>query len=70
LLDEEIREKPRRPIPEEPVAQRVRDFREVELSFTPEEAQDEAARCLRCDALAQEAEPALEPYEAAHRAAI
>jgi len=31
-----------------PVAERLRDFREVELSLTEEEARREAARCLRC----------------------
>ncbi|MBU1965448.1 MAG: FAD-dependent oxidoreductase, partial [Proteobacteria bacterium] len=31
-----------------PVAERLRDFREVELSLTEEEARREAARCLEC----------------------
>ncbi|HHY94425.1 MAG TPA: FAD-dependent oxidoreductase, partial [Firmicutes bacterium] len=31
-----------------PPAERVRDFREVYLGFTPEEAQAEASRCLNC----------------------
>ena len=28
---------------------RVRDFREVEKGFGPDEAQKESKRCLRCD---------------------
>ncbi|MDI7250123.1 MAG: FAD-dependent oxidoreductase [Bacillota bacterium] len=31
-----------------PAAERVRDFREVYLGYTPEEAQEEASRCLNC----------------------
>jgi hypothetical protein len=39
---------PRAVLPTVPVAERVRDFREVELSLTEEEARSEAARCLGC----------------------
>lgn len=33
---------------EQPVAERLRDFREVEHTYSPEEAQREARRCLNC----------------------
>ena len=39
---------PRAAAPEVPVAERVRDFREVELGLTEEQARVEALRCLRC----------------------
>ena len=32
-----------------PAAERVRDFREAVLAISPEEAHEEACRCLRCD---------------------
>jgi len=57
LTDEEIAEKiergevdlrPRVRIPTAPVDERVRDFREVELTLTEEQARAEALRCLRC----------------------
>jgi heterodisulfide reductase subunit A len=35
-------------IPELQPAERIVDFREVELAFTPEAAMEEAARCLEC----------------------
>ncbi len=35
-------------MPEEPVNERIQDFREVELGFTEEEAVQEASRCLQC----------------------
>ncbi len=39
---------PRAAMPMVPVSERVRDFREVELSLTEEEAKREASRCLAC----------------------
>ena len=39
---------PRVPMQERPAAERVRDFNEVPLGYTPEEAQAEAGRCLLC----------------------
>ena len=57
LTDEEIAEKfergevdprPRVEIPTAPVDERVRDFREVELILTEEQARAEALRCLHC----------------------
>lgn len=32
-----------------PVAERIRDFKEVDLGFSDEEAQKEASRCLQCE---------------------
>ena len=49
VIDEEIREIPRVVMPEAPPAERAGDFREVELGLSPETAQAEACRCLRCD---------------------
>ncbi len=39
---------PRTEIPELPEKERIRDFREVELVLTEEQAKNEAARCLAC----------------------
>ncbi len=39
---------PRTEIPELPEEERIRDFREVELVLTEEQAKREAARCLAC----------------------
>jgi heterodisulfide reductase subunit A-like polyferredoxin len=39
---------PRTKIPELPEEERIRDFREVELVLTEEQAKQEAARCLAC----------------------
>jgi len=44
----EVRVTPRVPVPELPVEERVRGFAEVETSYTDEQAQAEAARCLAC----------------------
>ena len=49
VIDEEIRECPRVLIGEADLSERIRDFREVELGFSREEALREASRCLRCD---------------------
>ncbi|MBM4465074.1 MAG: FAD-binding protein [Chloroflexi bacterium] len=57
LTDEEIAEmqargevdlRPRVKIPTAPVDERLRDFREVELALTEEQARAEALRCLHC----------------------
>ena len=39
---------PHIPVPRRPAAERVRDFCEVTLTYTPEQAKAEAARCLEC----------------------
>jgi len=49
ILEEEVREIPRVCQLESDCGERVKDFREVELGFTYEEALREAGRCLRCD---------------------
>jgi len=54
VIDEEIQERPRKIMPNVPAAERVRDFREVELGFSKEAALAEACRCLRCDLTAEE----------------
>jgi len=38
----------RRPMPQSPAAERVGDFREIDLGYTREEAVAEAKRCLAC----------------------
>ena len=38
----------RRPMPKQEPVERVRNFDEVALGYTPELAREEAARCLRC----------------------
>jgi formate dehydrogenase major subunit len=44
----EVEEAPRAPVPERPVAERIRDFDEVEGLFEPAVARSEAARCMHC----------------------
>jgi len=39
---------PRTPMPEQPPRERVRNFNEVALGYTPDMARTEASRCLRC----------------------
>ena len=39
---------PRQPMPEQPPKQRIRNFDEVPLGYTPEQAVAEAGRCLQC----------------------
>jgi len=46
---EEVKGKRRPPMPKLGVEQRVRNFRQVELGYSPEMAREEAKRCLRCD---------------------
>ena len=36
------------PIPEQKPEERIKNFREVALGYTPEQAREEAARCLQC----------------------
>jgi len=36
------------PMPEQPPEQRIRNFREVPLGYNPEQAMEEAERCLQC----------------------
>jgi NADPH-dependent glutamate synthase beta subunit-like oxidoreductase len=47
--DEETKEKARAVEKELPLKKRKTSFKEVALAFTPEQAQTEASRCLRCD---------------------
>jgi heterodisulfide reductase subunit A len=47
-LKEEYPEKARLKMAEMPVEKRIKSFAEVELGFTPEQAQEEAKRCLAC----------------------
>jgi NADH-quinone oxidoreductase subunit F len=47
--DEETKEKTRVAEKELPVKKRKTTFKEVALAFTPEQAKEEASRCLRCD---------------------
>lgn len=54
LIAEEVKERPRASMPETPVAERIRDFLEVELGFSQEVAMEEACRCLRCDLAGEE----------------
>jgi NADH-quinone oxidoreductase subunit F len=48
-VEEDIRELARLTMPEADIAQRVGDFREVELGFSRQQALTESTRCLRCD---------------------
>jgi NADH-quinone oxidoreductase subunit F len=52
IIDEEIREAERACTLEAECAERIKDFREVELGFSKEDAFKESCRCLRCDAKA------------------
>ncbi|MEM3575265.1 MAG: dihydropyrimidine dehydrogenase, partial [Candidatus Bathyarchaeia archaeon] len=36
------------PMAEQPPEERIRNFREVPLGYTPEQAIEEAKRCLQC----------------------
>ncbi len=44
----EVEESPRAAMAERPVAERVKDFGEVELGFAPDAATREAERCMHC----------------------
>jgi len=52
--DEEIQEKPRIRAAEIAVSRRKKSFVEVKSTYSPDEAMEEAARCLRCDLEAEE----------------
>ncbi len=39
---------PRQPMPEQPPEERIKNFKEVPLGYTPELAMKEASRCLQC----------------------
>ena len=49
LTEAQTESKPRVSMPEADPAARKKDFREVELGFTPDAAFEEAGRCLRCN---------------------
>jgi formate dehydrogenase major subunit len=44
----QVEEAPRAAMAERSAAERVRDFAEIELGFTPDEARRESARCMNC----------------------
>jgi heterodisulfide reductase subunit A-like polyferredoxin len=44
----ELKRKPRVPLPETPIENRITNFNEVVLGYDEEQAQEEAARCLAC----------------------
>ncbi|OPY91292.1 MAG: NADP-reducing hydrogenase subunit HndC [Syntrophaceae bacterium PtaU1.Bin231] len=50
IIDEESEERPQAAMPELEISRRMKNFLEVELGYTKEEAIREAVRCLRCDA--------------------
>ena len=39
---------PRNPCPHIPIAEREKNFREVDLTMSPAEARNESLRCMRC----------------------
>lgn len=47
--DEETKERPRIRASEIAMSKRKTSFKEVTLPYSPEEAMEEASRCLRCD---------------------
>jgi heterodisulfide reductase subunit A-like polyferredoxin len=49
----DVSPEPRETMPTAPVQERIRDFREVELGLTEEQARTEALRCLRCGICAE-----------------
>ena len=51
--EEEVIEKPRVAMRELPVCDRVSCFAEVELGYSPDEAREEASRCLKCHLVTQ-----------------
>jgi NADH-quinone oxidoreductase subunit F len=52
IIDEEVHEAERACTLEAGCAERIKDFREVELGLSKEDALKESCRCLRCDAKA------------------
>jgi heterodisulfide reductase subunit A len=51
--DKVVNTGPREAMPVAPIKERIRDFREVELGLTEEQARAEALRCLRCGICAE-----------------
>ena len=47
--EEETLERARIKANEIPIRDRRTSFKEIVLSYTPEQAKEEASRCLRCD---------------------
>ena len=47
--EEMVEARPRQKVPARRPEERVRDFREIEIGFSEEQAREEATRCLRCD---------------------
>jgi heterodisulfide reductase subunit A-like polyferredoxin len=48
IASKEVNPSPRTIIPTQPTAERIKDFREVEMVLTEEQAKQEASRCLAC----------------------
>jgi len=63
LTEEEIKALKKPAMPTMPVAERIKNFKEVELGFTKADAIAEAKRCLRCDLEREEDESAEEKGE-------
>ena len=47
--EEMVEMRPRQKVPAHRPEERIRDFREIEIGFSEEQAREEATRCLRCD---------------------
>jgi hypothetical protein len=60
LSEKEVQSLKKQEIASAPVAQRIKDFNEVELGFTEAQAISEAKRCLRCDLEEKEEEVVVE----------
>jgi NADH-quinone oxidoreductase subunit F len=66
VLDEEVVERAQERVTLLSLDRRVKGFQEVELGYTPEQATNEASRCLRCDIQIDEGvEEGKEPREVA-----
>ena len=65
LSEEEIKGLKKPEMPSMPVAERIKNFKEVELGYTKADAIAEAKRCLRCDLEREEDETAEEKAEQA-----
>lgn len=48
MTERRVKPSPRVPMPEQPAEVRVNNFLEVPLGYTPEQARQEAERCLQC----------------------
>ena len=60
LSEKELQSLKKQEMSAAPVAQRIKDFNEVELGFTETQAISEAKRCLRCDLEEKEEEEIIE----------